>query len=331
MGTSVLVMRLLGVLAYTLLVGAGIAALRRHRAKWLVFVAGLIPMSLFQASTVTTDTMTIGLCVLAGALVLKTVFLRERLTRPEAAALFLAAALIPLCKSGYVIFLPLVLLVPAALLPGGRAGKAAGGVVLAAGAVAFAWWSKVTAVTSSAMGFMRPREQWGSIIPERQVGFILDHPVTFARILVNTFSSKGTMYFTQFFGDLGFTFVSIPASATVAVILAAFVAFGLTERVAAPIISTIAVALAVVLGIATVFGALYLGFSPVGYYFIDGVQGRYFLPFVLLVLGVLLRFVPLRWHLPEPRNVRGCEVAVIVLVASALLLAVLKYYFVVWV
>ncbi len=48
-----LVMRLLGVLAYTLLVGAGIAALRRHRAKWLVFVAGLIPMSLFQASTVT--------------------------------------------------------------------------------------------------------------------------------------------------------------------------------------------------------------------------------------------------------------------------------------
>ncbi len=75
--------------------------------------------------------MTIGLCVLAGALVLKTVFLRERLTRPRGVRrFFLAAALIPLCKSSWSIFLPLVLLVPAALLPGGRAGKAAGGVVL---------------------------------------------------------------------------------------------------------------------------------------------------------------------------------------------------------
>ncbi len=255
-GSALLVMRLFGLVAYMALVGAGVAALRRHRARWLVFVAGLLPMSLFQASMVTTDNMVFGLCVLVGALVLKAVFLRDRLTRPEAVALYLAAALIPLCKSGYAIFLPLALLVPATTVPGRRLGKAAGAVVLAVGAAAFGWWTKVTAVTSSAMGFMRPPEQWGSIVPERQVAFVLENPLTFVRIAVNTLSSKGVMYFTQFFGDLGFTFVSIPALATVAMILAVVVSFGSSERLPTPLAPTMTVAAAVLLGVAMVFGAL---------------------------------------------------------------------------
>jgi uncharacterized membrane protein len=160
---------------------------------------------------------------------------------------------------------------------------------------------------------------------------VLENPLTFARVVVNTFSSKDVMYLTQFFGDLGFTFVSIPVLATVAVMLAAVIAFGFSERVEARVLPTLAVALIVALGAASVFGALYLNFSPVGYYIIDGVQGRYFLPFILLVFGVLLRVVPLRWHIARPRDLRACEVSVVSLLATALVLAVLKYYFVVWV
>ena len=139
------------------------------------------------------------------------------------------------------------------------------------------------------------------------------------------------MYFTQFFGDLGFTFVSIPASATVACIAALVLTFGLAERSDASPARTGAVGLAVVVGVATVFGVLYLGFSPVGYYVVDGVQGRYFLPFVLLVLGVALRTIPLRWHLPSPRAQHRCAVAVAALMAVTLVLAATKYYYVVWV
>lgn len=330
-GSAIVLMRLLGLLTYVALVAAGLVVLRAHRARWLVFVAALVPMSLFQATTVTTDTMTLGLCLLAGSLLLKAVFLRARLNVAETTALLVAGAMIPLCKSGYVIFLPLVLVVPSALLPGRRWGRAAAAATVGVGVVAFAWWTRVTAITSSAMGFMRPQSQWGTVVPASQVGFILENPLTIVRIVVNTLSSKGNMYFTQFFGDLGFTFVSIPALATVAVIMATVVAFGASERVSVPMRSTLVVALAVLAGIASVFGALYLGFSPVGYYIIDGVQGRYFLPFILLVLGVLLRVVPLRWHLPDARHQRACTTAVVCLVASALGLAVLKYYFVVWV
>ena len=187
------------------------------------------------------------------------------------------------------------------------------------------WWSGVTASANLSL-------RGGALVaPDQQVAFVLDRPVTFIRIVINTFSTQDTMYFTQFFGDLGFTFVSIPAAATIAVILALLIAFGSSERVVAPLGSTFAVVVAVLVGVAGVFGALYLNFSPVGHYFIQGVQGRDFLPFVLLVLGVLLRLVPLRWHLPRPRNVRACETTVVCLVATALVLAALKYYFVVWV
>ena len=130
-GTTIDLMRLLGLVAYVVLVGAAIVVLRGYRARWLVFVAGLIPMSLFQAATVSADTMTLGLSILVGALVLKAVFLRQELSTTEGVGLFAATALIPLSKAGYVNFFLVVLIVPAALLPYRRMGKAVG---------ASSWW-----------------------------------------------------------------------------------------------------------------------------------------------------------------------------------------------
>lgn len=330
-GTAVHLMRLAGVLAYAALGAAAIATLRGRRGRWIVFAAALVPMSVFQGSTVTTDVMTLGLCLVASALLVKAVFYRDRLTRLEAVALAAVAVAIPLCKSGYIVFLPLVLLVPAASWPWRAVlGRVFAATTVAAGLAAFAWWSAVTVETGPAMGIMRPPAERFSIQPDQQVEFMLERPLSFAHVLANTFSGKSTMYFGQFFGDLGFTFVSIPASARIAWILAAVLALGLCERLVASRARTVLVALAVLAGVACLFGALYLGFSPVGYYIIDGVQGRYFLPFVVLSAAVVLRAVPLRWHLGDGVSIGRIEAGIIALSAFGLGAGALQYGYVVW-
>ncbi|MFZ2176884.1 MAG: DUF2142 domain-containing protein, partial [Rhodococcus sp. (in: high G+C Gram-positive bacteria)] len=129
----------------------------------------------------------------------------------------------------------------------------------------------------------------------------------------------------------GFSYVDVPATAIVCAILAIVLAFGMSERLTATRVQAGATALAVLLSIGIIFGTLYLSFTPVGYYFIDGVQGRYFLPLALLACAVILRFIPLRvvGASGQPA-VRGTSIAVVVLTVLSLLTTVARYYFTVW-
>jgi len=76
---------------------------------------------------------------------------------------------------------------------------------------------------------------------------------------------------------------------------------------------------------------LYMSFTPVGYYIIDGVQGRYFVPLALLALAALLRWMPLR--LTDARGripVFGPSVVVVSATTIALIATVIKYHTIIW-
>jgi uncharacterized membrane protein len=67
----------------------------------------------------------------------------------------------------------------------------------------------------------------------------------------------------------------------------------------------------------SIFGTLYLTFTPVGKNIIEGVQGRYFLPLAApLVMGVAA-FVPIRIQMSEraTKNIFTTLVGVMLLVA----------------
>ncbi|MGH3631237.1 MAG: DUF2142 domain-containing protein [Sciscionella sp.] len=329
-GFAVRSMRICSLLAYTLIVWLALRALREHRFKWVVFAAALLPLAVFQAATITADTMTNALAILFSALFVKATFLRDSLSRGQTALLFAAAVLLPVTKPAYLILALLLPVVPSAQLAIRRGSRIVQGCVTVLSVAAFGVWTFLSAGTSSGMGLMRPKPQWHSVVASEQLHYVLTHIPHFLRICLQTILYQGNRYFDQFFGELGFSYIKIPAIAVICCIVAGIIAFGMCGRPHASHPRLIVVIAALVLSIVGIFGALYLEFSPVGYYFIDGVQGRYFLPLILVTAAILLQLIPLRLHVGKGRVAMNSRAAIVLLLGFALATSVVKYDYLIW-
>lgn len=318
-GTAVLLMRLADLLTWTAIAGAALRALRRYEVKWVVFVLALLPMTVFEAATVTADTLTNALAVLLGALVVKAVFLRQDLGRLETWALLATAVLLPLAKPGYVLLTPLLLVVhPARLsLPRWRRPTAVGCVAL--GALAFVAWSAASAGVRAALYRMRPGID---IAPDRQVHHVVTHLPQFLRAVLSSVVRQHDQYVSQLFGHLGATYVPVPVTVVLGLTVALLLAGGAAERLSATRGQVATTAALVVLDAASILAVEYLVWSPVGAPEVEGMQGRYLVPLVVLAAAVVLRVVPLRLAVPTEGTRRGVAASIVVLVALGLALSV---------
>lgn len=331
-GGMIALTRLAGLLCYLAVVGFGLYALREHRVQWLAFTVAVLPIAVFQAGTVTADTMTNALAILVSALLVKALFLGARLGRVETGALLAATVLLPVSKPTYVLLAMLVVLVPAQRF--GFAGwqRALPWIFAAVGGIAFAVWMKIAAPTGDGMGLMRPEHQWRSVRPADQLHGILTDPGHFVSVFGESIALRDQRWFSQFFGELGFAYIDVPALTMLACLFAFAVSIGIADRMtAATFRRTLIVALTVAASVAMIYVTLYMSFTPVGYYIIDGVQGRYFVPLAIVAFAVLLRWMSLRLTDIAGRTpTLGPAVTIIVATVIALTAAVWKYYDIVW-
>lgn len=329
-GGTVLAARLAGLAAYLALGGFALHALRGRRIAWLGFALAMLPIAMFQAGTVTADTVTNGLALLFSALFVKAVFLRDRLSKPESLVLLTSVLALPLCKPTYFLLAMLVVIVPRDRLSGFPAVRWIPQLTALVGLALFGVWTKISSGTTEGMGLMRPEKQWYSVIPTEQMEGVLSDPLGFLDTFYRTLVYRDQLYFVQFFGELGFGYVDVPATAMVLALTAIVLAFGVAERLDPRRWSTTVTTLVVLLSVGMIFGTLYLSFSPVGFYIIDGVQGRYFLPLALVGFTVLLRWIPLRITVDGRTPGRGVPIAITLLTVGSLVATLLKYSTVVW-
>ncbi|MBB5913620.1 putative membrane protein [Nocardia transvalensis] len=330
-GGMMLLTRLAGLAAYLIIVGFALWTLRGFRWQWLAFAVAVLPIALFQAGTVTADTVTNALALLVSCLLVKGLFLGARLSRAEVAVALAATVLLPLCKPTYVLLAMLTVLIPARQYGFSSWRRWIPWACAVIGAGAFAVWMKIAAPTGDGMGLMRPPEQWHSVRPGDQLHGILTHPVDFLNTFVESIWLRDQRWFTQFFGELGFAYIDVPAVSILACLLAFAVGLGIAERLTSDRLRTWVVALTVLASIAMIYVTLYMSFTPVGYYLIDGVQGRYFVPLAIVAFAVLLRWMPVR--LSDIRGItpaKGPAIVIVVATVIALAAAVAKYNYLVW-
>ncbi|WP_194825419.1 DUF2142 domain-containing protein [Nocardia sp. XZ_19_231] len=333
-GGMYLLSRFAGLVAYLAVVGFGLFALRERRSQWLVFTVAVLPIALFQAGTVTADTLTNALAIMVSALLLKALFVGDRLHRAETAALLAATIALPLSKPTYVLLAMLVVVVPADRLGFTGKLKFVPWAFAVTGGVLFLAWTKIAAPTGDGMGLMRPPHQWGQVRPGDQLRGILSDPVQFVHTFGESIALRDHRWFNQFFGELGFAYVDVPAISMLACLLAFAVSFGIIDRMStatATFRRTLIVALTVLASVAMIYVTLYMSFTPVDFYIIDGVQGRYFVPLAIMALAVLARVVPLR--LSNADGViptRGTAITVACASTFALIATAATYYTVVW-
>ncbi|WP_066467054.1 DUF2142 domain-containing protein [Skermania piniformis] len=331
-GGLLLAPRLAGLAAYLAVIGFGLFALRRTRVQWLVFAVAVLPITVFQAGTVTADTLTNAVAITLSALLIKALFLATRLTWAETAVLLVAAIALPLCKPSYVLLALLVVVVPASRLGLRGPLRLLPGLSAAIGTIGFLAWTRISAPTTDGMSVMRPKRQWHTVVPADQLQQMLHNPGEFLTTFGESIMRRDQEWFVEFFGELGFAYVTVPATSVLAGLLAFAIGVGIAERMSGPSnrITTL-VLLTVLISVVLIYVALYLSFTPVGYYLIDGVQGRYFVPLALLAFAVLLRWLPLRLQTESgPPATRGPAIVIVTASTIALVLAVVKYNLLVW-
>ena len=220
----------------------------------------------------------------------------RRLPAASAAMIFLTCLACGLLKPGFVVFTAVVLLLPAETCGGRRAGWLFRAACVGAGlGVTIAW--------NLSFPFV-PGLYWGTgADPAAMLRRMLAAPADVAAVLFRTISDKGRHFWKDAFGRFGghpppYSFFigywSASWAGLVALILSALAA----DRPARPNGFAAAWMAALALGYAFLMLVMFLvGFTNPGDAVVNGIQGRYFVP-ALILLTLALGAAPLPRRLP---------------------------------
>lgn len=272
--------RFAGLLSYLILAWLAVRLIPVH--KWLIAVLAVSPMALFQASTISADSISNGITLLfiGGTLA---VAAREELGWKEWGAL---AVLFFILFFGKVNIVPLALL-PFFLISPSRFKIKHGYLTLAAVAI-FMLFVEVGGWNFIAYSRYTAALTVDGADPVGQIRFILTNPLSYSKIVVLNAVEHGADYLRAWIAIYGFDYWPVPQITYflyVVGLLAALVAgssqtgFGKRAR--------ISLASVFVLTYLATVTSLYISYTAVGSVDIQGIQGRYFIPVMPLILLAL--------------------------------------------
>lgn len=292
-----------------------------------IVLVGLLPMSVFSASVVSSDAVTLGAMCLFVAVVLRLSSQTRAVSLKQYTYLFLITVILLLTKTINIVFLPLLLLIPLNQdRPRfmNRYGVVAIIAILATGCM-FIWQASAPMISNSSVSNI-PK----NVVPAQQVELILTAPHKFLFAFWNTyFYAWGDGIFYSLIGTFGWADAPMPVSVVI---------FGYTililvmlvnrdqdrkklqklNRFSKPILVGV-----MMLYFIAVNAGMYIFYSPVDFNIIVGLQGRYFIP-VLVLLTVLT--YPLKLRTNEKISRFLLPLAPIILLSTASVYIYVRYY-----
>jgi uncharacterized membrane protein len=288
---AIIAARFANTLAFALI--GGLALWLAGRGRLVLLLTLSLPMTVWLAGSCSQDGLVIALTVLGAGLLL----------REGRAAFWCGCAALAVLALQKPPFLPLAILplvVPGHFDRRGWIRRLGGAVVVALPALL---WSVAVAVLVSVpllpgspyhpgpLWPGDPTRLFRSAVASAQISVLLHHPLRVALLPVTTGGRALPSLWLQFMGVLGHLSIRLPRllyTLWTAAILSG-VARLATEASTRPVAwVTPAAAVVAILGSAElIFLALYVTWTPVGMGRIDGIQGRYFIPLLPLLLFVL--------------------------------------------
>lgn len=262
-------------------------AVRRLPAfAWLAAMVALTPMSLSLLGSASADVTTIASSFVLVSTVAKLVWGTEGIRRRDLFLLAAASAVLCASKPPYLLLALLAVLIPAARLPRGR--RASFLLLDFAVSLCAASWATVTA---RSVGFIRLN---AGLDPGRQIHDALLHPLRFLGVVAMDYAVHAPRYLSQIVGRLGWLDVQLPMPflAAYLVLLLALVFLDAGTALEVRPWQRGVVAAAVLAAMTLVSASQYAVWTPYGADFIEGLQGRYFLPLVLPAVWI---FHSRRW------------------------------------
>ena len=310
---TVIVMRLAGLLSYITLAAIGLFILRKVGARWILLSVALLPTALYQASVVSSDGVIIGLTFILTAAAVKASLYRQKLTVFERWTGLIAAMLLPLLKITYFPISLLVLLLPATSPAARKRWMITKVAALGVTAILVGVWNSLVSDAASSMHLIIGAAGNG-FSGSDQISFILHNPLAPVIAAVATMMTQSLDYALYMIGQLSAAMVTIPGVAIGCSVISLALAVILCAdkmRVNKKAYKIAAILFAVCLmTAAAIYGTLYLTFTDVGAKRIGGVQGRYFIPLIPLLLICCSVFIAkARIHIGKPQLLAHTTVA----------------------
>lgn len=251
--------------------------------KWPFVLLALMPMSLYEAVSYSIDGFTIAISFLLISFIFKLSFDDEIKHINSKHVLFIAflGVLLVLSKQIYVLLLLLFFIIPASKFVNGKNRIKNFLIILLPSFAVYAGWSYL--VNNLYMPIST------QVSPYQQLGYMVYHPINFITIFFNTIIQQFNYYLTTFVGSFGWVDVGLDTPLPIIlvyiylVVLISSVLFEGTEYVVKKNQKLISgFIFLIILGF--IFIMEYLLWTVVGNSRIDGVFGRYIIPFAPLIL-----------------------------------------------
>lgn len=330
-GPSIWLGRICDLAFYIAVLAFVLRALRAFRVKWVIFAIALLPMTLYQASIITADTVTNALAFAIVGLVLKALLSKDRLTKAETIVLALSALALPVAKPSYLFISLIAILVPVTKIPVRHYKRFILPIAIVLGLLALVVWQYETRYLSNASKWIIAGvvPWWTQIDSGGQIKYILGHPLSIVVDFVRTTILNDIDWFTGMFGRLGFDYVQVPAMAIIASISALVMSAVGSETMPMRRKHQLFIGAVMIATTVTMFAIFYVTISAVGMSTIQGIQGRYFLP--LLPVAALLLLTMTRTRLAFTKDsYRRFTAALTCLVIFSLLVSAIKFYYITW-
>lgn len=276
--------------------------------KTMLLLVALFPVTVSEMASTSPDALT-----MAGAFFFTGLLLnysqRTTLRNADMALAVVSGAVLLTIKPGYFPLALLVLLIPSSALgPRRRYLLWAGGLIA------------VVCAMSIIMAFAAPKSTTGVGIGPgdpnadtvAQLKHLFTNPGAFARAMMTSFGTQGVTYAYWTVGLLGWLTISV--SHTAVLLLAGAILFfigGFATEPAVAVRSRVVLLVTFFATLLTMCLSLYAALNPVGGSAVNGIQGRYFIPFLPLGLLAVYRL-----------RLRGNRLAVIVVLAIAAVVAI---------
>lgn len=248
--------------------------------KWLFFLLALMPMSLFQAASLSADSFTNCLSFLLIALFLRIAFTENSaIQKRHIYILVILSLLLSLSKQVYFLIPLLFLLIPTDKFGARKKYFAIFFFFFFMNIVVLLIWYSIIDIVRDIYKIYKLYEIY-SVSPDKQMLFILSHPLEYCRILVMTYMENWKIYMDSFVGQLGHLDTSLSELFRVSYLtILIFVALADThESIVISLKQRCLIFLTLVASFIVINTIAYVGWTPVGKKFIGGIQGRYFIP-----------------------------------------------------